>query len=169
MGAPVTIDDVPAPVLAGAIAAVAAVVTWAVRTTREANRVVTLDGKRVETIQAQAEYIAALEQKCRALQATIDTREIEYGEQLRKADARIAALQGDVEDLRQIVKQWRIVQDAQDSRAVRQEAREVHGASRDDADDKRQRARADRQEGRELAAEAREVAHEARASEAPQT
>ena len=157
--------DIPLAVWLALFSVVAVpTVAWSFKIVREDNRVVTLDGKRLDTIAAQGEYIAALEQKCKALQSIIDTREAEYSEKLRRADARIASLQGDIDDLKTIVKQWRIVQDVQDVRAASHEAREVHEAARVDAADKRQQARATRSEGREVRQEAREVAQEARAT-----
>ena len=147
--------DVPLAVWLALLSVIAApVAAWSFKTVRQANRVVSLDGKRLDTIAAQAEYIEALEQKCKALETTIDARDItiatrdyEHSEEMRKALKRI-------DDLETLVYQWNLVRGVQEKRAVRQEAREVRTESRDTATDARQAARADRSEAREIARDA---------------
>jgi hypothetical protein len=150
--------DVPTPVWIAAFSVVAApVIAWSFRTVREANRVVTAAARYVTTIAAQDECILALELKVKTLTVLMDTAAANHLAEMNKALRRI-------DDLEMIVKQWRIVQDVQDRRAIRHEAREIHGEARDDAADMRQHERADRSEAREVAAAAREVKQEARAS-----
>ena len=147
--------DVPLAVWLALLSVIAApVAAWSFKTVRQANRVVSLDDKRLDTIAAQAEYIEALEQKCKALETTIDARDItiatrdyEHSEEMRKALKRI-------DDLETLVYQWNLVRGVQEKRAVRQEAREVRTESRDSAADARQAARADRSEAREIARDA---------------
>ena len=130
--------DIPLAVWLALFSVVAVpTVAWSFRTVREANRVVTLDGKRLDTITAQGEYIAALEQKCKALETTLQTREHEYGESLRKADNRIAKLEGDIGKLEAVIDQWSLVREVQEKRAVRYEAREVRQDAREVAQEAR--------------------------------
>ena len=130
--------DIPLAVWLALFSVVAVpTVAWSFKIVREANRVVTLDGKRLDTIAAQGEYIAALEQKCKALETTLQTREHEYGERERGHAKELKDALHRIDELEAIVRQWRVVQDVQDRRAVRHEAREV------------------RQEAREVAQEAR--------------
>jgi hypothetical protein len=147
--------DIPIAVWLALFSVIAApVAAWSFKTVREANRVVTLDGKRLDTIAAQAEYIEALEQKCKALETTVEARDVtiatrdhEHAEEMRKALKRI-------DDLEVLVYQWNLVRDVQEKRAARHEAREVRTESRDAAADARQADRADRSEAREIARDA---------------
>ena len=151
--------DVPVQVWLALLSVIAVpVVAWSFRTVREANRVTTAAARYVTTIAAQDECIKALELKVKTLTALMDAASATHLAEMTRALRRI-------DDLELIVKQWRLVQDVQDSRAARHEAREIHGEEREDAADVRQRSRADRAESREVRHEAREVAQESRAAE----
>jgi hypothetical protein len=146
------VSDIPIPFWVALFGLVAApVAAWSIRTVGQASRVVSLDGKRLDTIAAQAEYIAALEQKCKALQTTIEARDVtikardhEYGEALRTANTRILRLEAALGTLE-------VWSEAKEKRAGRQEAREIRDEARDDATIRRQHDRADRAEVREIA------------------
>jgi hypothetical protein len=142
--------EIPTAVYLAILSVIAApVAAWSFKTVRQANRVVSLDGKRLDTIAAQAEYIEALEQKCKALETTLATREHEYGEAIRQANNRILKLEAALGTLE-------VWSEAKEKRATRTEARAVHAEARDDASVKRQSERADRSEAREIARDAHE-------------
>lgn len=120
MGDAVRLDDVPAPVTAGIIAAVAAVLTWAIRTVREADRVTTSAQRLGETVTAQKDLIDALSDKVRTLTAA-----------LASANARITTLED-------IIRDWHVVRDIQqEPRAARHEAREIRAEAREVAQEAR--------------------------------
>jgi type II secretory pathway component PulM len=108
-----TIDDVPAPILAGIIVALTAVVTWAIRTVREADRVTTSAKRSMETVRAQSDCIAALEAKVKVLTDALAT-----------ATSRITTLED-------VIRNWSTIRDIQtEPRAVRHEAREIRAEAR---------------------------------------
>lgn len=108
-----TIDDVPGPILAGIIVAMTAIVTWAIRTVREANRVTTAAARSTETVEAQNDLIAVLEAKVKTL---VD--------QLAAASKRIKILEDIIHD-------WTTVRDITEPRDARREKREIRAEVRE--------------------------------------